>query len=351
MRVIHLSVAIAVLVAPCLSQSRQSDAANVLQKNWEFGGLTLGLNSLEDAGLGLEYAYAKRWGKPDAVDGVDFGININGLIASEQKRNSANYQTAKLDLSWFKVMGGTTRAATMNSEFDSASVAERGVIKERLDTLPGLIAAEGDPKKHAVLVKESRGLEAVMGLSEGYYHWNLGLNAGIESNQAATLKNYTFGLNASLDAQWENDSAFVDWNVLDYPAALVRRVTGMDEKWRPRGYGPTFLVAVDQVDPRGSGPRAGAGDSSDFMRLSAEVAFKTPFFQFREETYYLDTSYRYFDEFDPAASVRSADLDAFDYWAVGIVSDSGWFLTYRSGQLPFDAGTSEAFELGFKTYF
>ena len=57
-------------------------------------------------------------------------------------------------------------------------------------------------------------------------------------------------------------------------------------------------------------------------------------------------SYHFYQEIDADAGIRSAGLDEFDFLGLTIGPDTGPFVRYARGQLPFDQRDQDVFELG-----
>ncbi len=182
------------------------------------------------------------------------------------------------------------------------------------------------------------------------YYWEAGINAALESDQDFVEKNYTlgaqFGFNVS---DGRPDSPWSRFNLVDHPAALLRLLTGYEESFTPRGNAlPWILLGFEHVEPDGNDPRALAGDTSDYWRARAELAYRSPIAHFDGVEYYLGASWRGYYEVNASRAVKSADADHPDRFVLTLASAKGLFLSYSSGKLPFDDKDSDVFELGWK---
>ncbi|MEQ1891167.1 MAG: hypothetical protein ABL998_01385 [Planctomycetota bacterium] len=185
-------------------------------------------------------------------------------------------------------------------------------------------------------------------------HFNLALQAGLESNQSFTEKQYTYG--ASLDA-WAkiSERKTVWWNVFDYPAAALRALSGYeDEGFQPvqgffpkASYGlPAISLGIDQVNVDENDPRAAAGDTSDFARFRFEASMRSPVMILGDEEIFLSADYRLFRELGASDAIEAADLDSFDFAGLALFDARGFFVRYTTGMLPFDNEDAQAYELG-----
>ena len=59
----------------------------------------------------------------------------------------------------------------------------------------------------------------------------------------------------------------------------------------------------------------------------------------------------YYRELSPSSVIKAAGLDERFYVSAAIVAPNGVFVSYRSGDLPFDLKSQVVYELGFHTYF
>ncbi len=185
------------------------------------------------------------------------------------------------------------------------------------------------------------------------FYWDFDFDAGFESDQEFESKNYTFGAHFALEVKaWNDRSTLGMLNVLDYPAALIRVLTGFDKELRPRGSAiPTVLLRLDHVGTDGDGPRAMVGDKSSYLRFRSEIVYKSPIAQIGGKQYSVVASYRSFHEVSPSRAVRRTGLDNYNYLALVFESNEGLFASFPSGRQPFDEGNSDAYQLGWKVDF
>lgn len=300
-------------------------------------------NDGQETSLGVGYSYDRNFG--DGSDftrlwGYDASLRLNGNVAFDDQTNPKDFLTTNVTL-------GLAGALASDTQLSSD-------VNDRLDQIEEALTKPMAEAERRALLRESNTLERQSGMHSGWLWGKVGLNAGFESNQRFTSRNYTAGIRAAVDIKdMHADGNLSRFNILDYPFAALRVVSGYDDEWLPRGSAlPTAILTVDHVSPDGSDPRAKAGDTSDYWRLGFEAAMKTPIFRLNDTRFLANISYRYFQEFNASVAVRAADLDRIDYLAIGIEQEgTGLFVTYSTGQLPFDAKSDESFELGIKYHF
>jgi hypothetical protein len=66
---------------------------------------------------------------------------------------------------------------------------------------------------------------------------------------------------------------------------------------------------------------------------------------------YFQSDARWYRELNAPQAIRGANLNAFSYVALALVSDEGPYVSYSKGRLPVDRKKDEVYELGFKLYF
>src|SRR6185369_494825 len=121
-------------------------------------------------------------------------------------------------------------------------------------------------------------------LSDQFY-WEVAGNAALESDQKFDRKQWTYGVRAAFEVKaWNDASALAKFNLLDYPFAATRALTGYEEGcnggagcFKPRGTAwPSILVGLDRVQAADDAPRSQAGATDDYDRLRLEASFRTP---------------------------------------------------------------------------
>jgi hypothetical protein len=203
----------------------------------------------------------------------------------------------------------------------------------------GISESEGDQPP-----PDESGLEGHIGPA-----WILDLNivGGLESDQAFTQKQWTYGL--AVDA-WvkvpEVDPLW--WNVADYPGSLIRYISGHDRPEPRGGFAiPVISVGLDQVEVQENDPRASVGDESSFSRLRMESSMRTPLLELEGDgEVSLSVAYRWYSEIAPSDAVEAAELDEYDFFSASVFTDSGFYIRYTTGMLPFDQTDTDSLQIG-----
>ena len=295
--------------------------------------------------LGVRYSFARDL-RSDLFEqasthqsGIALSINANGNVAFSERANPADFLESDISLHVFRSQGG---AVEVSDE-----------IADRLDQLESEMAdiEDADELDASPMWKEF--LTTVSTAMTTQLYLDLSLTGGLESNQAFTQRQYAYGAHLGIDLKaWNRQSILARWNVIDWPFAALRWLSGYDSRFESRGSTfPTLLAGIDYVDPVSDHLRFAVGDSSDYTRFKGEIAFKTPIARAGDGTIFVEADYRYCLEFNPSEAVEAADLDASTYF-IGIVSCSnGLLISYREGRLPFDAEHDQVYELGFRFTF
>lgn len=293
------------------------------------------------SGLGFKYDYDRAFAsayketRDDVTTGSQWNFLAKGNVAFDKDINPADFLETGFGVRYFLNSGGIT---TRSSEALARRLQEILRIRSKL----GPNELETDPT-----TKELYNYQAQLG-SQVYL--DARLDTSLESNQDFSTKQYTYGVKVGLDYKaWRPDSWQAKANVFDYPFALLRMLSGVDNSFEPKGSAwPSVLVSLDRVSPQDNDPRALAGDTSDYNRLQVEVAFRTPIARIRSGRIHFNADYRYFKELDASNVVRAANLASYDYFVATISSTNGVFVSYSNGKLPFDLKDQEVYELGIK---
>ncbi|MGA1794562.1 MAG: hypothetical protein ACMUIL_01780 [bacterium] len=301
----------------------------------------------EDNGsLGFSYTYSKdiaryNFSQQKNARHTSLALNFSseGNVAFDREINPEDFMDTDLSLLLFHSTGGV----------DSASADVSDLLNELED-----IAVEQPTRED--LLKNKAVQEAVRinrsHLSTQIYT-ELSVDAGMESNQSFTKKQYYYGLHAGLDVKaWNPDSTLAKYNILDYPFALTRYLLGNDPKWMPRGSVlPTLLVGIDQVNPQDNDPRELAGDDTDFARIRMEASYRTLVGHMNGHSTFFEMNFRYYQELDPVDTIKDATLDQYTSLSAALLLPRGMYISYATGRLPLDAEEDRVYELGFRYSF
>jgi hypothetical protein len=183
------------------------------------------------------------------------------------------------------------------------------------------------------------------------YFWRVSGNLSLESNQDFTSRQSAYGLQVGgVIRAWNEESAWAQFNFLDWPFAALRYLTGADREFHPSGRAwPLVIGGIDQVNPEKNEVRLAADpDKSTYGRGRAEVSFKTRVARLSGKDLWFVANYRGYAEFSPSTAIRAARLNRFEYIALGLEFENGLGVTYSTGKLPLDQTANRVFDVGYR---
>ena len=298
-------------------------------------------------GLGFSYNYHKTNQLTEyqfnidknLTTGMSWNVSATGNVAFDSAINPADFLDTRFSISGFRDYGGVSTFAT----------EETFRALNKLDD--DAVNLEGD----ALRQNRRRHKEIVRSFFSTQVYIDYDLNVGLESNQSFTQKQWTYGAKIALDIKsYGKDSKLAAWNIVDYPFAFIRLLTGYDNAavLTPLGSTfPTFVIGIDHVDPIDNDNRTAVGAEGKFERMKGEVYFRTPIAKVGKQDIYINADFRYWKEIDPIDAIELAELDEFDYTTLSISSGNGIYVSYSEGRLPFDLKDQQVYELGWKFHF
>ena len=302
----------------------------------------------DPASFGFEYDYSKDFAhhrfKGENRSGLTGNFGASGNVAFDRDVNPNNFLDTSFSFLWYYSIGGFKDVS------DEAEKIAPDVIREWLNA-----SVEAETLEELDNLPEWHKLsQAIRNRLTDQYYFDLSAKGGLESDQSFDNKQYYYGLHLGFVARgWNADeSALAKFNILDYPAALLRILSGVDSKWRPRGSAfPEFLVGIDHVEPEDDNPRKTmANDDSSFDRVRLEASFRTLAATYKNASAFLEANFRHYEELSPSESVEDAGLDSYTYFTVALTmpSANGIYVSYTTGELPMDHKDDQVYELGFK---
>ncbi len=295
------------------------------------------------SGLGFSYDYyqeiAPRYvTTPSRTRAIQGELKFKGNVAVNTDINPEDFLDSRFAFKLFQNSGGVVK----------------GTKDEYKSRWPELLDALIDIENEDELVAHPANIEMLKlrdALSSQYY-LALALHGGLESDQEFKRKNYTYGVELGfVYRSYDTESLSSMLNVFDWPAALIRAITGYDQvgSFTPDGATwPSLLVGIDQVEPASESPRTVVGGDAPYGRFRGELAFRTPVAEVGANRIFFDANYRVYAEIDPADEVKYADLDTYNYVVLTLSSTNGVFASYTDGKLPLDASGKQSYQLGFK---
>ena len=302
-----------------------------------------------EAALGFSYDYSKSVQSHDlscsrkaCTRALDLQLMASGNVAADAELNPNNFLETQLSFAWFQSTGGVTEVS------DAHRAQFRKLRTEFID-------AEGDSDEEEQAVRNIEDL--VRPLLSDQFYWEIAADAALESDQEFESKQWAYGVHAVFEVKgWNDAGALAKFNVLDYPFAALRALSGYEtctgggsSCFKPRGTAwPSLLVGLDRVSGAANTPRELAGETGDYDRLRLEASFRTPLARYGDDRLFISINYRHYEELDAPPSVQAADLDSFEYFTVALGGEDGIYVSYTDGRLPLDLVDDQVFELGYQ---
>lgn len=344
-------------------QTRAESARNIFKDlNLEFVQLS---SSRGDDAIGLTYDYDRTFGVQNPAGPAGwtsfFNLRSVGTLSFDSAVKPRDFLDTRVTWRMAYDAGGLCDAATMVEAYT------RGLNRYRdsqggicVEAPPGTPAANMELLEILVDFDDPATLEASAAWHQAVAiasemlsdqtHFDFGLDLGVENSQDFAQRQYRLGLASTLEYKtWDQDS-YLPWlNVVDYPASVLRYLTGYDEEWGPSGTTfPIVTVDVSQIVVDENRARRTAGDDDNFLRAHLEASYRSALGEIGTKLYHLDASYQYYLDVDPSSSIQSADLDQYDYLKAEISTDQGLFFAIDVGQLPFEVRDTTVVSLGYR---
>lgn len=287
----------------------------------------------------LNIERAKIMDKDKIRIGKSISFESKGNVAFKKELNPADFLSSKLAFNLFYTGGGTVVKDTTVTVKQLSDWRRKMAMYKSSDEI---INSEEWKKFNDVFSMKNS--------------WILktDLNTGFESNQDFSKTQYTFGLRfgAGIKA-WDDDNALAKWNLIDYPFAVIRRITGYDKKLKASGATiPSILLGLDYVNPLSDSVREKLeGELKPLPRVNFEIGYRTVITKVASQTIFFNCSYKYYMEIGASDPIKANSLDTFSYFTSSLSASSGFYVSYSYGKLPFDKKDDAIYELGFKYKF
>jgi hypothetical protein len=308
-------------------------------------------NGSSGAGLGLEYAYERALQavplstNPMTRSDLTLNFHSRGNIAFNQEENPDDFLDTGLAFHFFYRTGGVDPTLYKDEAF--AANREALIKAAQVRGTPEEVNAHPAWRDWHARVRKALTTQYVL---------DTAANLSLESNQDFSSKQYTYGLQAGgVIRAWNEDSPWARFNLLDWPFAALRILTGAQDrgKFTPSGQAlPAVLAGVDMVDPFDNSVRLAVDPDDDpYPRVRVEVVFKTQVARLFDKDLWFSAGYRYFQELGASSAIRAADLNLFQYFAASLEFVNGVSLTYSTGKLPLDRESDQVFAIGYNIQF
>jgi hypothetical protein len=293
--------------------------------------------------LGLSYSFNYSYGKSTQKMNVkqfqDFGLTASGNVAYKKAANPANLLETNIHYDYLHYKGGTLKTK------DGAFFTEENRLEDSLTNIDDMNS------KEAIQLWKQFG-EGLVFSNE--YFYGLSPSFGFETNQDFSRVQATPGVLLTLGAKaWNDQNPLAKCNIFDYPFALLRLLFGTDKAFTPYGSViPTIQFGFNYIKPTNDTIREKVqGNLNAYPRFKFETGFKSLVSTIDKQNVYFDCDFRFYQEIDPSAAIKKAKLDQQTYFVMALETASGFYVSYSTGQLPFDVKSDQVYSLGFNYKF
>lgn len=326
-----------------INKLKETNKALALFRDLNVEFKTFEIEKEDLVGLGLKYDWNFDWRRfqesPLKRNGVSFQFQSNGNVAFRKELNPYDFLSSGFSFGGFQYSGGVANKTTNE-------------IRDLLNELEFALANMTTTEEIESSVEWETFNENLV-LTDQYY---IGLDGAVEleNTQDFRQKQWVAGIKLGLGAKgWAQHSTLAYFNLLDYPFALLRIITGTDKSFQPDGATiPVFMARIDYVKPVDDAFRKTlTGNENSFARLNMELGFRTLISEFKEHSIFFNADLRYYKEMNAPVIIRQVNLDKHTYFSASVSSTKGFFASFAAGKLPFDAGNDNVYELGFRYQF
>ena len=268
-----------------------------------------------------------------------FDVNTQGNVAFNKSVNPNNFLVSKIDYSFSHFLGGVKKI------HDTPSLILERAIRFRL-------ARIDNPHSNEAIKKWDSLGEIVK--YKNMYGYSISPSIAFESNQDFSRMQLTPGINIGIGVKaWDNKNILAKLNVFDFPFALVRYVSGVDQSFTRYGAViPVISLGLDHVVPTKDSVREKlVGNLNAYNRIRFETGYRTLVTIVKNQSFYFDLNYRYYFELSAPKTIITAGLDSYSYIAMAIQSANGIYVSYANGRLPFDLKSQQVYSIGFNYKF
>lgn len=294
------------------------------------------------SGVGVSYDWGRRittWDLPDNsanVSAFSWNLNAEGNVAFDAEVNPRDFLKSGTTLGWLFSRGGVVRQLPL----ELSQRLQNDILSLALVPTDSLAT---HPLNRSVLSEISEALSEQVFVS-------LDAQAAYESDQRFVQKQLTYGGRAGIDIKaWNPSSLLARLNVLDWPFALTRYLTGVEDRLQPRGSAlPTVLFSLDRVHPVDDTLRTSVGAGEAFARFAFEAGFRTLAGRVASGQLFAEANVRYYREIGPEQAIVDLGIDEAFLFVVSLTGPGGAYVSYSSGELPFDRRSDRVYGLGFR---
>lgn len=316
------------------------DSNRVIFKNLKLQFKTFQSSDSNRASLGFSYSWDHDINKQVRTEynrsGFTAKLNASGNIAFKKALNPFDFQQAKIVMGKYGFLGGTV------NKLDRETVKRLNQVKQQLVLI--------ENKRELARSPLWNELTKAMGI-KNHYHYDIDVIGGWEGSQDFSRSQLTYGAQLRFSSKSYSDNNILSQlNILDYPFALIRYLTGTDASITPYGATlPIITTAIEVVKPTKDTMRKNiAGNRNQFVRFRFETGFRTLLANINNVPLHFNAAFRYFREINAPVNIKIAGLNSFSYFTCSLTGNDTYFISYSYGNLPFDSRKKAVYELGFR---
>jgi hypothetical protein len=311
------------------------------------------------AGWGIDYKWqASKTSAPSSapVNGerftfgrMSYDLSVDGSYAFDDVTTNQNFSTIKAAL---KLERG---------DFGKLNVIDTAIstaFQQCLLAVPAPTTPEEVPDYDRASERcvRAHGIDKMVQAEPGASYYWVDFHGGIEANQDYSDSRTLFGLAGAY--AYQPSAARASTNIVDAPFRFLRNA--FSDRGNYVAPYPSVLLALERLDAADDDTRTALTTKTTYTRAKAEVAFNTIVANISQHVVRFNVSYRYFHELSAPDAIEAAGLDSFDFVSASLrfparllplfpSDDYELFVSFTSGQLPFNPSSDKAIEVGFAT--
>ncbi len=270
-----------------------------------------------------------------AHGGVHAGLEARGLVSPNAAQNPEDFNEFVAHLSFFHGRGGATSPELM---------------RKHLAALSDSAAAYRPPEAYLSSPAYVRYMASIWDSLSTQFYVTGGPEARYETDQGGEKTQWVVGARLGVDLKaWRPGTALARFNFFDWPAALVRRATGTDTRFRPSGGAiPTLSILLHNVAPGANAARDSVHNLDPYTRLAVELRSRSKLLDVADGPVWLASEFRHHVEIDSPTSIVDAGLHRHSRLQLQVELPSGFTLSWARGNFPLSEAGDDRWGIGFQ---
>ena len=302
----------------------------------------------DNAVFGFEYDFQKSLANRVLAEsslhpiGLSLTLDAKGNVAAEASKNPNNLLESGGSLHLFQGLGGISPMIKRDESF--LQLIDK--LQTEAGTIPPSPNWRDDPRW-----QESAKTASTYIVPQ--YFYDISAHGTLETDQQFKNKQFTYGGRLGFAARDWTDRSLARFNILDYPFAAVRWLTGADKDFAPSGRAlPVVIAGIDAIDPYDNHTRLNIDpNTGTYPRARFEAFFKTRMFHLTGKDLWFAADYRYYQEIGASRAIRDANLDQQQYFVMRLDLPYNFNVSYSTGKLPLDQKSARVYAVGWAVMF